>query len=87
MPHALASGRRCWVHAAWTCIILAVCLFVFWAFWSYRLLHLACPALYAVGALLEREDLHAAVVSLFLLLLVAFALAPRSPPGGLAESP
>ncbi len=36
LPHALASGRRHWVRAAWTFIILAVCLFVFWAFWSYR---------------------------------------------------
>ena len=53
----------------------------------YRLFYLACLALYTLGALSEREDLHAAVVSLILLLLVAFALAPWSAPGGLAENP
>jgi hypothetical protein len=36
LPHALASGRRYWVHATWTLINLNACLLTFWDFWSYR---------------------------------------------------
>ncbi len=53
----------------------------------YRLFYLACLTLYTVGALSEREDVHGAVVILILLLLLTFALAPWSAPGGLAENP
>jgi hypothetical protein len=163
VPHALASGRRYWVHAAWTLLILAVCLTVFWAFWSYRevewtlwrfvlvlcnpivifiaasivvppepaeirswreyfyavrvklfvsgicyvvvmsanhtfvldmslwhpyrAFYLACLAIYSVGVLSNRPDVHAALIVLNLLLLLTFLLAPWSAPGGLAASP
>lgn len=36
LPHALASGRRYWVHATWVFVNLGFCLVVFWNFWSFR---------------------------------------------------
>jgi hypothetical protein len=36
LPHALASGRRYWIHAAWLLTNLAGSLITFWLFWSFR---------------------------------------------------
>ncbi len=36
LPHALAPGRRYWVHATWILLNLVLSLAVFWNFWSFR---------------------------------------------------
>lgn len=36
LPHALSRERVYWVHTFWVLANLAVCLLVFWNFWSYR---------------------------------------------------
>jgi hypothetical protein len=36
LPHVLAAGRRYWVHALWSMILLLMHLGFWWAIWSYR---------------------------------------------------
>ncbi len=36
IPHALAEGRRYWVHATWVFANLCCSLVAFWNFWSFR---------------------------------------------------
>jgi hypothetical protein len=36
LPHVLAPGRRYWVHALWSMILLAMHLGFWWAIWIYR---------------------------------------------------
>ena len=36
LPHLLASGRRYWVHAAWSLLLLPGHLGFWWAIWIYR---------------------------------------------------
>lgn len=36
LPHALSRDRIYWIHTFWVLANLAVCLLIFWNFWSYR---------------------------------------------------
>ena len=36
LPHAMAPGRRYWVHSLWSLILLAPHLGFWWAIWTYR---------------------------------------------------
>jgi hypothetical protein len=36
LPHAMAQGKRYWIHALWCVILLAPHLGFWWAIWTYR---------------------------------------------------
>lgn len=36
VPHAVRPERRYWVHVSWLSVSIALCLFAFWTFLSYR---------------------------------------------------
>ncbi len=36
IPHAIAHGRRYWIHLTWLCSAVATVLMMFWTFWFAR---------------------------------------------------
>jgi hypothetical protein len=36
LPHALSRDRIYWIHSFWVLSNLALCVLIFWNFWSYR---------------------------------------------------